>query len=163
MPRAFCEAGVGVERLAFTGSGLDNIHQIKPLWDVAVFMMEHGLLAKSDGEEPMRRANICSDHLRGAVFAIADGARPGGNGRDHLLRTLIRRFLVRCDWRDGRVVESLPALVDMVARGNRHVLNLPAGTRQAVCDVLAAEAAFFQRSLKGGKISRDRYLRGATR
>jgi alanyl-tRNA synthetase len=97
MPRAFCEAGVGVERLAFAAAGLGNIHQLKPLRDVAVFMIENGLLAKSDGKESIRRANICSDHLRGAVFAIADGARPGGNGRDHLLRTLIRRFLVRCD------------------------------------------------------------------
>ena len=160
MPRAFCEAGVGVERLAFTIANMSNIHQIKPLRDVAVFLMERGLLAKSVAEEPLRQANICSDHLRGAVFAIADGARPGGNGRDHLLRTLIRRFLIRINWQSDSVLDALPALVDKVADGNPHILALSEDSRQTVRDVLAGEAKFFQASMNDGKIRPDRYLKG---
>ncbi|MBU0718381.1 MAG: hypothetical protein KJ749_09050 [Planctomycetes bacterium] len=159
MPRAFCEAGVGVERLAFASSDLSSIHQLKPLLDVAEFMMEKGLLVENAG----RQADICSDHLRGAVFAIADGARPGGSGRSHLLRTLIRRLLVRTDRRDDRVIEYLPALVDMVADGNRHVVDLSVKIRTAIRETLADEIRLFQANMDSGKIRRGTYLREATR
>jgi|CXWL01.1.fsa_nt_gi alanyl-tRNA synthetase len=160
MPRPFCEAGVGVERLAFTSSGLPSIHQLKPLQDVAVFMMEHQLLAEGWSDEVGRQAGICSDYLRAVTFAVADGARPGGSGgRQYVTRTLIRRLLIRADWQRGAFIQALPALVDLVAELNRHILDLPKSTRSSVCDVIASEIRLFRSHLEAGKISPDRYRR----
>ncbi len=36
---------------------------------------------------------VVADHLRSVTFAIADGANPGNNGRDYVIRRLIRRAL----------------------------------------------------------------------
>lgn len=164
MPQAFCEIGVGVERLAFTSAGLSSIHQLKPLRDVAIFVMEHGLLAKGVGEDPLHQANVCSDHLRAATFAIADGARPGGSGgRQHVMRTLIRRCLIRMSWEGVSLMDALPGLVDRVSEANEHIVALSKDAKQTVCDVLTEEARFFQTSMHDGKIKPDRYLRGATR
>lgn len=160
MPRIYCEAAVGVERLAFVSSGLASIYDLPQLRDVGLFLIEHGLLFPHVICQENRDADICSDHLRAAVYALADGASPGRSGRPHLLRKLIRRFFARTVASDS-LIDHLPSLVRLVAKRNHHILPMTEERIRSIVDALASEAKAYYESLKAGRTESHRYLKGS--
>jgi len=160
LSRAYSEAAVGVERLAFTSSGLSTVYDLRPLQDVSTYLGERRLVRRSRFDQQRQYAQVCSDHLRAAVFALAEGARPGRGGRAHVLRKLIRRLFARATFDQNGFVGSLPEVVKLVAERNSHVINLTLKQLRSVCDVLASEGRLFQESMTRGKIDVHRYLRG---
>ncbi len=95
------DTGAGLERLAMTLQGVDNIYDtdlFKPV------MLE---IAKRDGwntnpmnlenekrfgyEKHLKSVRIIADHTKAAIFMIADGVIPSSTSRGYVLRKLIRR------------------------------------------------------------------------
>ena len=90
---------------------------------------------------------VVADHIRTLSFSIADGARPGNEGRDFVLRRVLRRAV-----RYGR--ETLGAqegffakLVDVVVRCFGGFFPELIAARDTIHDVIREEEASFSRTL----------------
>ena len=80
--------GGGVERMIMTLNGLEDgylAEHFKPLIDK---IEESSGKKYEDNKKPMR---IIADHIKAAVFIIADGIVPGNSEQGYILRRLIRR------------------------------------------------------------------------
>ncbi len=93
LPKTGVDTGLGYERL------VSIIQEKTNNYDTDLFMpiirATQGLTGHTDEE---REANIVpyrviADHLRAASFLIADGVRPGTQGRDYVCRMVLRRAM----------------------------------------------------------------------
>ena len=91
LPKGSIDTGMGLERIASICQGVNNVFEtdlLKPL-------VEKG--AELAGVRPAaspavtRALRTMAEHARGACFLIMDGVLPGNDGRDYVLRRIIRR------------------------------------------------------------------------
>lgn len=78
------DTGMGLERLAMVAQKKDNIFEtdlFAPLMEILPLEME------------IKAKRVIADHLRAAVFLIADGVRPSNKEAGYILRRLLRRIL----------------------------------------------------------------------
>lgn len=93
LPNPGVDTGMGLERIVSVAQGVESNYQT----DLFVPIIEtiQALTGHTDRE---RDANIVpyrviADHIRSACFMIADGVRPGPNGRDYICRMILRRAM----------------------------------------------------------------------
>ncbi len=79
------DTGVGLERVLMTVNGLGSVYEID-LFRPIVAAVSSSPLAAQD-----RHVRLVVDHVRAAVFLIADGVVPSNKDRGYVLRRLIRR------------------------------------------------------------------------
>ncbi|WP_127127721.1 alanine--tRNA ligase [Georgenia sp. SYP-B2076] len=87
------DTGLGVERLAFILQGKANFYEIDETYPVieAAQQLSGRAYGAAGGHEDDVRMRVVADHVRSAMMLIADGVRPGNDGRGYVLRRLIRR------------------------------------------------------------------------
>ena len=93
LPKTGVDTGMGLERVVAVLQGVDNNYETDLF--LPIFKAIQALTGDSDDA---RDANIVpyrviADHLRGACFMIADGVRPGTQGRDYICRMVLRRAM----------------------------------------------------------------------
>ena len=93
---------------------------------------------------------VVADHIRTLSFAIADGARPGSDGREYVLRRVLRRAV-----RYGRETLSAPegffaGLVDAVVDCMGGAYPELVAKRDEIYSVLKDEEVSFSRTLVAG-------------
>lgn len=81
------DTGMGLERLLLVLNGLENNYQTDVL---SPLVLKIGELAPNLDEKIKR---IFADHLRSAIFLIADGVRPLNKEAGYVLRRLLRRIM----------------------------------------------------------------------
>ncbi|MDD5693085.1 MAG: alanine--tRNA ligase [Patescibacteria group bacterium] len=81
------DTGAGLERVAATINNLKNVFETDELVQIITIIRE--LANKQDN----KAEKIITDHLRGAVFMLADGIRPSNLDRGYTLRRVIRRAI----------------------------------------------------------------------
>jgi alanyl-tRNA synthetase len=91
LPKPSVDTGAGLERVAMTLQGVDNIYETDLLHPVMRKIED--LTEVSD----LKSRRIVADHLRTAVFMIADGVVPSNTDRGYILRRLLRRAVRRAD------------------------------------------------------------------
>lgn len=87
LPKPSVDTGMGMERLAAVLQGVHSNYDID--------LFRH-LLAAAQAVTGARDASssslkVIADHIRSCSFLIVDGVRPGNEGRDYVLRRIIRR------------------------------------------------------------------------
>ncbi len=85
------DTGMGLERLACVMQDVDNMFLVdtnRAILDKvsAIAGKEYG--ADKDDDISIR---VCTDHIKSAMFMIADGVIPSNEGRGYVLRRIIRR------------------------------------------------------------------------
>ncbi len=85
------DTGMGLERLACVMQGVDNMFEVdtnRAILDTvtAISGKTYGADAKNDIS-----IRVCTDHIKSAMFMIADGVIPSNEGRGYVLRRIIRR------------------------------------------------------------------------
>jgi alanyl-tRNA synthetase len=86
------DTGMGVERtLAILNNFDDNY--LSEVWQPIIKEIEK--LSKRKYEDYKKEMRIIADHIKAAVFIIADGITPGNSEQGYVLRRLIRRTIVQ--------------------------------------------------------------------
>ncbi|MCA4775219.1 alanine--tRNA ligase [Wolbachia endosymbiont of Mansonella ozzardi] len=110
LPKKCIDTGMGLERIAAV---MQNVHDN---YDIDLFS---ALINKSQelcGNKENKVAHkIIADHLRAAIFLIAEGILPGNEGRNYVLRRLIRRaarYIHQLGYNDSLLHRIFPVLID---------------------------------------------------
>jgi alanyl-tRNA synthetase len=85
------DTGAGLERFATVLQGKSNVFET----DLFVPLMEK--ITELSTKDDLRAKRIIADHIRSAVFMIADGVEPSNTDRGYILRRLIRRAVRQAD------------------------------------------------------------------
>jgi len=137
------DTGAGLERLAMVMQGKDNIFDT----DLFAPVMEK-LSALAAAPDP-RAMRIVADHMRTAVFMIADGVVPSNTDRGYILRRLIRRA-VRYAEHLGIAQTPVSELVDIVAEKYEGTYPELANQESKIKTVIFDEAGKFRKTLEKG-------------
>ena len=81
------DTGMGLERLAMVSQDKKNIFETDLFRPFMLFLQGNPRYQEQHGR-------IVADHMRAAVFLLADGVRPSNKERGYVLRRLIRRAIV---------------------------------------------------------------------
>lgn len=92
LPRLNIDNGTGLERNLAIINGLVDDY-LTDLWQPAIQALEQ--LTHFSYSDKTRDFRIIADHLRAAVFIIADGVLPSNKERGYILRRLIRRAVLK--------------------------------------------------------------------
>ena len=87
LPKPSIDTGMGLERIAAV---LQHVHSN---YEIDLFVRLIEAAAKAVGTEELSSPSlkVIADHIRSCAFMIADGVRPGNEGRGYVLRRIIRR------------------------------------------------------------------------
>ncbi len=85
------DTGMGLERLACVMQDVDNMFLVDT--NRAILDKVCEIAGKTYGADPEDDISIrvCTDHIKSAMFMIADGVIPSNEGRGYVLRRIIRR------------------------------------------------------------------------
>jgi alanyl-tRNA synthetase len=83
------DTGSGLERVAMLSQGKSNVYEADMFAPAMRFIKDNS----KDYSE--RSARIVADHLRAALFLIADGVTPSNKDQGYILRRIIRRAVMK--------------------------------------------------------------------
>jgi len=141
LPKPSVDTGAGLERLAMTLQGVDNIFTtdlLGPLMLIAMPMSPY-----------LEKARIIADHIRSSIFIIADGVIPSNTHRGYILRRLIRRAIFSILSKNIRK-EEITALVEMTANIYKDSYKNIFEQKDYIVDVIYKESEQFQKTLHQG-------------
>lgn len=140
------DTGMGVERTLTALHGLDDIYRMESLSPLVDAVEALSGRRYANQPRPMR---VIVDHLRAAVFAIADGALPSNVEAGYVVRRLVRRA-VRFGRELGIRGRFCGQLGDQVVEHMSPVYPHLEARREAIAAALEAEERKFQASLERG-------------
>ena len=149
LPFKSVDTGMGLERLASVSQ------QVLSNYDTDLFVPIHAAIRAITGEgerafeEKRFSYQVIADHARAVTFLLADGVRPGNEGRGYVLRRIIRRAV-----RHGRLLsvrrpflaEAASAVIATMAGAYPYLVE----ARETILEALAKEEAQFAKTLDGG-------------
>ncbi|PRW58002.1 alanine--tRNA ligase isoform A [Chlorella sorokiniana] len=158
LPAKHVDTGAGLERVTSVLQGKMSNYATDvfgPLFEAIQKATGHPepytdrLGAEDVGNKDMAY-RVVADHIRTLCFAIADGARPGNEGREYVLRRVLRRAV-----RYGREVLGakegfFSQLVDAVAEHMGDAYPELRRARDQIREIIADEEATFSRTLVKG-------------
>lgn len=141
------DTGMGVERVLSVLQGVDDIFQITDFKPI-IKKIEEVSGKKYEGENK-KAMRIIADHLRAAVFVIADGIVPSNVEQGYVLRRLIRRSI-----RYGHLLQIAKpfasqvaeAVVDIYQKDYTHLGE----KKKEIFQQLFSEEGKFSRALERG-------------
>ncbi len=160
LPRPSIDTGMGLERVASV------IQDVPSNYDTDLFVPVIEAVAALAGK-PYDRGpagfpfRVIADHARACTFLVADGVRPGNEGRGYVLRRIARRAM-----RFGHAL-SVPGpllahLVPVVAATLGGAYPEVAAQGEAIAAILRTEEERFSLTLADGLARLERALAGGT-
>ena len=149
LPAPGVDTGMGLERI------VSVIQGVKANYETDLFMpiieATQRLTGQTDAE---RDANIVpyrviADHIRAAVFLIADGVLPGPKGRDSVARLVIRRaarFGSKLGFNEPFLAKVADAVIDVMGGHYTELVERADAIKRAI----TKEEVYFRRTLERG-------------
>lgn len=131
------DTGMGLERTLAIVNGKKSNYETD-LFE-GIYQTVEGMMTTSE----VRYIRIISDHLRSAVFLIADGVEPDNLGRGYILRRLVRRA-IRSGYRSGIPTGFTPNIAQVVIDKMKDVYPELAQSETKIIQILKDEEEKFQ-------------------
>lgn len=146
LPAPSVDTGAGLERLASILQGKDNNYDTDAFASIMDCIQELARQSDAERQEHLYRYRAIADHARACTFLIGDGVLPGNEGRQYVLRMILRRAA-----RFGKVIgfdgPFLAQVADVVIQEmGGHYTDLPA-KRDYILQNITDEEERFQRTL----------------
>lgn len=149
------DTGMGLERttgvLQGVGSNFDT-DLFVPIIDAIEAAAPRSLTAT----DRMFR-NTIADHIRGALFLVADGVMPGNERQGYVLRRILRRAIrasEKLDIRSGTIATFVEPVVEVLGDVYPEIV----AAREITQRLIAREEETFRRTLRDGERRLDKHL-----
>ncbi len=146
LPSKNIDTGMGLERM------LSILQEVDTNFDTDLFVPIIVKICEISGKEYCGQMafKVIADHIRTITFAISDGANFGNNGRDYVLRRLLRRAV-----RYGKVLgiekPFLKELVPVVVEIMEHAYPYLRNHELTVMSKVGKEEELFMKTLAKGE------------
>ncbi len=137
------DTGMGLERTTAVVNGHATVFDTDLFTPVLSKISE---LAKNDDD---RAGRIVADHLRTAIFMIADGVIPSNTDRGYVLRRLLRRAIRYSDVL-GMPAGSLITLLDIIITKYTDVYDNLLSQKENIKEEISKEESKFRQTLDKG-------------
>ena len=155
LKRKNIDTGMGLERTVAVLRGLDSVFEVdslRPIVEAIEAASPHPLSA-----EGVAHRNTIADHVRAAVFLLADGVMPGNERQGYVLRRVLRRA-IRAGERLELAPGSLATFVEPVIGTLGEVYPEIAGVRDLAGRLIDREEETFRRTLRDGERRLEKLL-----
>ena len=154
LPKKNVDFGGGLERMTAATEHTPDIFKIDVFNELLQSLVEMSGISYDDQPEPFR---IIADHLRSAVFAVADGVVPSNTDRGYVLRRLIREALYNLRYVLKIEKGSLASLSEYCVAMYRDAYPEVATT--AIKQTITDEEEQFTKTLRNGTRELERILK----
>ncbi|MCH2132687.1 MAG: alanine--tRNA ligase [Phycisphaerales bacterium] len=155
LPAKHIDTGMGFERIVRVLQGKSSNYDTDlwtPLFD-AIHECSGARPYSGQLEDPTDIAyRVIADHIRCLVVALADGARPGNEGRAYVLRRILRRAVRMVHQSLGVQEPMLCRLVPAVEASLGEIFPEIRENAEAIADVIRDEELAFLRTLERGLV-----------
>ncbi|MCW1948857.1 MAG: alanine--tRNA ligase [Candidatus Shapirobacteria bacterium] len=149
MPQKNVDTGMGVERTTAILSGFSD-NYLSSIWQPIIQKIEE--ISHKKYSEYTKSIRIIADHIRSAVFIIADGIEPSNKEAGYVLRRLIRRAV-----RQGKILgietNFISKIADAVLDNQENYAGIYPElnqNRERIISILDAEENKFRKTLNNG-------------
>ena len=143
------DTGMGLERLAVACQGVDSLFDVDTVMNITHRVTELTGASYGRSQKMDVSLRVITDHIRSAVFMIADGVLPSNEGRGYVLRRLLRRAA-----RHGKLLgvnkPFLFDVVDTVVHENEGHYPYLRERQSFITKVISSEEESFGKTLDGG-------------
>ncbi len=169
LPQSHIDTGMGFERIAgiiATTKGFTdfsnppsnyNSDLFIPIFKAIESMSEHRYQStmpesrtfKNEAEEVDCAFRVISDHIRTLCFSIADGIIPGNEGRNYVLRRILRRAILfgkKLNLNAGFLTKLIPVIVEQLGTAYPELKSL----ESTIEKVISKEESAFNKTLERG-------------
>jgi alanyl-tRNA synthetase len=153
LPKKSVDTGMGLERITAV---CQNVHDNYKTDLFQSIIDRIGELSKIKIDQSMKDQNyICArviaDHLRSSCFLIADGVNPGNNGREYVLKRIIRRSVIYL-YKMGVHNSLIYKLVDTLVKLMGDVYPELKKNQEKIKEIIKyEEESFFENIIRGFK------------
>jgi alanyl-tRNA synthetase len=160
LPKPSIDTGMGIERMAAITQGVTTVFE-SDAFDYLIAAGERlAGVGYGSSEQATRALRTMADHARSVAFLVMDGVLPGNEGRDYLLRRIIRRA-VQQGVAVGLQDPFLAQLCDLVVERMGDAYPGLLGARAAIAEVAGEEERRFRHTLEQGLSILEEALRRA--
>ncbi len=146
LPKKNVDFGGGLERMAAAEEGSGDIFKISLLWPIVEKLESLSGKKYTDEQFAMR---VIADHLRGAVFLVADGVVPSNKEQGYVLRRFVRRAIrqaLTLDLKADLFEQIVPVVIEMYLDANPEL----ATQKDHIVQTLTKEEKTFRQTLERG-------------
>ena len=140
--------GGGLERLVAATNNNADVFTIDTLGSIIKFLEEKGNTVYSD-DDNKHAFRVVADHMRGAVFMIADGVHPSNTEQGYFVRRLIRRSVRFADGL-GATEGVLKDIVEIVVDKYKEQYPELEEKQKEITNAIHAEEVQFRKTLSKG-------------
>jgi len=148
LPKPSIDTGMGLERIATVMQGVYSNYDTDLLRPLIDFVVEMTGKPYYDDERGMP-FRVIADHSRAVTFLISDGVLPGNEGRNYVLRRILRRaarYGKELDLNEPFLFKIVPKVVEIMAEAYPELKK----NIDYVQDVVKIEEQRFQETLNDG-------------
>ncbi len=119
LPKPSIDTGMGMERLTAVMQGKSDNYETDLFWPI--IQRTQFLLGHSDEQRQQQLVSyrVIADHARATAFLIGDGVLPGNEGRNYVLRLILRRGARHgrmLGFREPFIAQALEVVIDIMGQ-----------------------------------------------